>query len=103
MIAHRDLKIENLLIDFLGRIKLIDFGLANMFGDGMLNTFCGSLYFAAPELLSGRKYKGPEVDMWSVGVIMYATINIGMFLRVVKCLSTIRVFLPCIQKLNGAL
>lgn len=70
-IVHRDLKIENLLIDKNGKLKLIDFGLANFFGDNLLGTFCGSLYFAAPELLSGKKYWGPEVDMWSIGVILY--------------------------------
>jgi serine/threonine protein kinase len=70
-ICHRDLKIENLLIDVHGRLKLIDFGLANLFGNDLLNTFCGSLYFAAPELLNGKRYRGPEVDMWSIGVIMY--------------------------------
>ncbi|EGF82654.1 hypothetical protein BATDEDRAFT_34366 [Batrachochytrium dendrobatidis JAM81] len=74
-IVHRDLKIENILIDKNGQIKLIDFGLANLYNpNSLLSTFCGSLYFAAPELLSARKYVGPEVDMWSMGVILYVLV-----------------------------
>ena len=74
-IVHRDLKIENILIDKNGVAKLIDFGLANIFSPySHLNTFCGSLYFAAPELLCARNYVGPEVDMWSLGVILYVLV-----------------------------
>nr|KAJ3411817.1 serine/threonine-protein kinase KIN2 [Polyrhizophydium stewartii] len=74
-IVHRDLKIENILIDKQGQIKLIDFGLANLYNPtSLLSTFCGSLYFAAPELLSARKYVGPEVDVWSMGVILYVLV-----------------------------
>lgn len=66
-IVHRDLKIENILINNKGFIQLIDFGLANLFSyRTCLSTFCGSLYFAAPELLAGKKYIGPEVDIWSL-------------------------------------
>ncbi|KAI8902717.1 kinase-like domain-containing protein [Globomyces pollinis-pini] len=71
-IVHRDLKIENILINKKGCIQLIDFGLANLYSyRSFLSTFCGSLYFAAPELLSAKKYVGPEVDIWSLGVILY--------------------------------
>lgn len=74
-IVHRDLKIENILIDSNGVAKLIDFGLANVFSPfSHLNTFCGSLYFAAPELLSAKSYIGPEVDLWSLGVILYVLV-----------------------------
>ncbi|KAI8927211.1 hypothetical protein BC831DRAFT_453203 [Entophlyctis helioformis] len=74
-IVHRDLKIENILIDKRGQIKVIDFGLANIYEPtSLLSTFCGSLYFAAPELLSAKKYVGPEVDVWSMGVIMYVLV-----------------------------
>ncbi|KAJ3163787.1 serine/threonine-protein kinase KIN2 [Geranomyces variabilis] len=74
-IVHRDLKIENVLIDKNGAIKLIDFGLSNMYApSSQLETFCGSLYFAAPELLSAKAYIGPEVDIWSLGVILYVLV-----------------------------
>lgn len=74
-IVHRDLKIENILISKSGNIKLIDFGLSNLFSpQGHLNTFCGSLYFAAPELLNARVYTGPEVDVWSFGVVLFVLV-----------------------------
>lgn len=74
-IVHRDLKIENMMITEKGEIKLIDFGLSNFYdARNKLKTFCGSLYFAAPELLSATPYVGPEIDIWSFGVIIYVMI-----------------------------
>ncbi|KAI0477815.1 hypothetical protein GGR56DRAFT_665622 [Xylariaceae sp. FL0804] len=74
-IVHRDLKIENILISKTGDIKIIDFGLSNLFAPrGHLKTFCGSLYFAAPELLQARVYTGPEVDIWSFGIVLYVLV-----------------------------
>lgn len=74
-IVHRDLKIENILIHKTGDIKIIDFGLSNLFAPrGHLKTFCGSLYFAAPELLQARAYTGPEVDVWSFGIVLYVLV-----------------------------
>ncbi|KAH8666391.1 hypothetical protein BX600DRAFT_380433 [Xylariales sp. PMI_506] len=74
-IVHRDLKIENILIAKTGDIKIIDFGLSNLFSPrGHLKTFCGSLYFAAPELLQARAYTGPEVDVWSFGIVLYVLV-----------------------------
>ncbi|KAG0171441.1 serine/threonine-protein kinase KIN2 [Apophysomyces sp. BC1034] len=76
-IVHRDLKIENILIDKSGRnIKLIDFGLSNLFcPERQLTTYCGSLYFAAPELLRATPYHGPEIDVWSFGVVLYVMLT----------------------------
>ena len=72
-IVHRDLKPENLLLDANNNIKIADFGLANMMSDGdFLKTSCGSPNYAAPEVISGNLYAGPEVDVWSSGVILYA-------------------------------
>lgn len=74
-IVHRDLKIENILISKTGDIKIIDFGLSNLFSPrAHLRTFCGSLYFAAPELLQARQYIGPEVDVWSFGIVLYVLV-----------------------------
>jgi hypothetical protein len=74
-IVHRDLKIENILISKTGDIKIIDFGLSNLFAPfSHLKTFCGSLYFAAPELLQAKQYTGPEVDVWSFGIVLYVLV-----------------------------
>lgn len=71
-IVHRDLKPENLLLDENMDIKIADFGLSNIMTDGnFLKTSCGSPNYAAPEVISGRLYAGPEVDVWSCGVILY--------------------------------
>lgn len=70
-----DLKIENILISQAGNIKIIDFGLSNLYDPtSHLSTFCGSLYFAAPELLNARVYTGPAVDVWSFGVVLYVLV-----------------------------
>ncbi|TDH69695.1 hypothetical protein CCR75_001292 [Bremia lactucae] len=72
-IVHRDLKPENLLLDADNNIKIADFGLSNSMEDGdFLRTSCGSPNYAAPEVISGSLYAGPEVDVWSCGVILYA-------------------------------
>ncbi|KAJ6558292.1 hypothetical protein B0H19DRAFT_1261817 [Mycena capillaripes] len=74
-VVHRDLKIENILISQSGNIKIIDFGLSNLYDPAAhLSTFCGSLYFAAPELLNAKLYTGPEVDIWSFGVVLYTLV-----------------------------
>nr|QHO60637.1 AMP-activated protein kinase alpha subunit [Crassostrea hongkongensis] len=73
MVVHRDLKPENLLLDSNLNVKIADFGLSNMMHDGeFLRTSCGSPNYAAPEVISGKLYAGPEVDIWSCGVILYA-------------------------------
>ncbi|TVU20483.1 hypothetical protein EJB05_36691, partial [Eragrostis curvula] len=73
MVVHRDLKPENLLLDSKWNVKIADFGLSNVMRDGhFLKTSCGSPNYAAPEVISGKLYAGPEVDVWSCGVILYA-------------------------------
>ncbi|XP_028253638.1 hormonally up-regulated neu tumor-associated kinase isoform X2 [Parambassis ranga] len=78
-IVHRDLKIENFLLDEHNNIKIVDFGLSNTLkaeslSQELLSTQCGSPAYAAPELLAHRKY-GPKVDVWSVGVSMFAMLT----------------------------
>ncbi|PVU90272.1 hypothetical protein BB559_000100 [Furculomyces boomerangus] len=71
-IVHRDLKPENLLLDAFDNVKIADFGLSNIIKDGeFLKTSCGSPNYAAPEVINGKLYAGPDVDVWSCGVILY--------------------------------
>ncbi|XP_018493121.1 SNF1-related protein kinase catalytic subunit alpha KIN10 [Raphanus sativus] len=73
MVVHRDLKPENLLLESKCNVKIADFGLSNIMRDGhFFKTSCGSPNYAAPEVLSSQLYAGPEVDVWSCGVILYA-------------------------------
>lgn len=74
-IVHRDLKPENLLLDAKKNIKIVDFGLSNIYKEnGLLSTACGSPCYAAPEMIAGKKYNGLNVDIWSSGVILFALI-----------------------------
>lgn len=72
-VVHRDLKPENILMDADNNVKIADFGLSSQWKKGeLLTESCGSPNYAAPELLSkGCKYEGPEVDVWSCGVVLY--------------------------------
>ncbi|KAI9296578.1 Pkinase-domain-containing protein [Neoconidiobolus thromboides FSU 785] len=75
-IIHRDMKPENLLLDSKMQIKLIDFGFASFYHpEGTLSTFCGSPYYASPEMVRGLDYVGPEVDIWSLGVTLYTMLS----------------------------
>jgi serine/threonine protein kinase len=93
-IVHRDLKLENVLMDERCRVKLGDFGFTREFERGaFMETFCGTTGYAAPEMLQGKKYQGPgvfrevfrdfmpktfgvlEVDVWSLGIILYTLLT----------------------------
>lgn len=74
-VVHRDLKAENLLLDSNMNIKIADFGFSNFWSPSSnLNTWCGSPPYAAPEVFEGQQYKGPEIDVWSLGVVLYVLV-----------------------------
>lgn len=74
-IVHRDLKAENLLLDLNMNVKIADFGFSNFYSvTQQLATWCGSPPYAAPEVFEGKKYVGPEIDVWSLGVVLYVLV-----------------------------
>jgi serine/threonine protein kinase len=87
-VAHRDLKLENALLTDTGAVKVIDFGLSHQYEvdpktgavnrNKMIEGFCGSKSYAAPEVLLGKGYDGFQADMWSLGVCMFGLLN-GFF------------------------
>jgi serine/threonine protein kinase len=75
-VAHRDLKLENVLITEFPVIKLSDFGMCGyMEGDALLSTLCGTICYCAPEVFAGSGYAGQAADVWSLGVALYVMIT----------------------------
>lgn len=73
--VHRDLKLENILLDKHHNVKLCDFGFTRGYESRvMLETICGTSAYMAPEMLLGKRYSGEAVDVWSLGVILYALV-----------------------------
>ncbi|KAL8730442.1 MAG: hypothetical protein Q9166_004080 [cf. Caloplaca sp. 2 TL-2023] len=75
--VHRDLKLENILLDKNENVKLCDFGFTREYEGKMsyLQTFCGTVCYSAPEMLKGEKYAGEKVDVWSLGIILFALLT----------------------------
>lgn len=77
-VAHRDLRLENLLLDNDGHLKITDFGQCRIFRKGwdvFGTSLTGSLYHLSPEQTSGKPFSGRKVDVWSAGVILYALLT----------------------------
>lgn len=105
-ISHRDLKPENILIDKNDNIKLIDFGLSTRLhtdGSGH-NTWCGSPMYSPPEIFSQDTYKSPQIDIWSLGIILYAMLtstlpfsgrdDMELMTRIQNCKYKIPIYMP---------
>lgn len=75
--VHRDLKLENILLDKNENVKLCDFGFTREYEGKLsyLQTFCGTVCYSAPEMLKGEKYAGEKVDVWSLGIILFALLT----------------------------
>jgi len=79
-VVHRDLKLENLLLDYTQcTLKIADLGLSKRIfrndetGAPLpMDTYCGSIHYTSPEILCNRPYMGPPADVWSAGVIFYS-------------------------------
>ncbi|OMJ85078.1 hypothetical protein SteCoe_13663 [Stentor coeruleus] len=76
-VAHRDLKLENVLLDENGGVKISDFGLSGLFkfdstSISLMHTTCGTVNYLAPEVFGNQGYDGHVADIWSCGVILYA-------------------------------
>jgi serine/threonine protein kinase len=75
--VHRDLKLENILLDKHENVKLVDFGFTREYEgkSSYLQTWCGTICYSAPEMIKGEKYAGEKVDVWSLGIILFALLS----------------------------
>ena len=74
-ICHRDIKPENLLLDKYKKIKLIDFGISTLYPEkNFLNSPCGTIIYAPPEMHLNKKYSGILCDVWNCGIVLYAMV-----------------------------
>ena len=74
-IIHRDIKLENVLFDDEKNAKLIDFGFSVQCKDKKLKVFCGTPSYMAPEIVKRTEYRGKPIDIWSLGVVLYAMMS----------------------------
>ena len=76
-IIHRDIKLDNILLDIHGNIKICDFGVSKQVKSKkeFMYDQCGTPAYIAPEILIGNGYEGPPVDFWSAGVVLYAMLS----------------------------
>ena len=69
-IMHRDLKLENILVDERGYLKIIDYGLAKQMGSDLAQSYCWTPEYLAPEMVQGVGHDH-TVDWWAVGVLIF--------------------------------
>jgi serine/threonine protein kinase len=74
LIVHRDIKLDNILLDGHGNVKIGDFGVSKRIdkGDELLFEQCGTPAYIAPEIIFEMGYKGQPVDVWSAGICLFA-------------------------------
>jgi MAP/microtubule affinity-regulating kinase len=73
---HRDIKLDNILMDDEGSIKMCDFGVSRLITKGqMIQEQCGTPAYLAPEIIADQGYEGFYVDIWSLGILMYAMLQ----------------------------
>ncbi|XP_026888737.2 PAS domain-containing serine/threonine-protein kinase isoform X2 [Electrophorus electricus] len=105
-VLHRDIKDENVIINTQFHVRLIDFGSATPLQPGTLfHIFCGTLEYCSPEVLQGNPYEGPELEMWSLGVLLYTLLFSENPFCTVEEMLTARLQPPCIisTELSGLL
>lgn len=78
-ICHRDLKLDNILLDSYNMVKIADFGFARWMKENVAETSCGTPHYAAPEIVKGLRYDGRMADIWSCGVILYCLVAVCIF------------------------
>ena len=75
-ITHRDIKLENVLLNAEMNVKIIDFGFSTCIpNDKRIKIFCGTPSYMAPEIVNKTEYCGPPADIWALGILLYAMLN----------------------------
>ena len=74
-VSHRDIKLENVLLEENHIVKLIDFGLSTYIPNKKVQLFCGTLYYMAPEIVLNKESDGGPIDIWACGVLLYVLVT----------------------------
>jgi len=75
-IYHRDIKLENIIINDMNEVKIIDFGFGTTNSrEKLLSFFCGTPSYMPPEIVQRKDYKGSNADIWSIGILLFALLS----------------------------